>query len=809
MLPPAAAAIAPADALLRELLAVSLTGIIFYTPLYDSAGSGEIVDFTFEYLNPAAQRMMRMPEQPALTHNEQWPQSKTHGTFRFHVDAFVSGEPREYTINYQADGYDNYYRLAARRAGSGLLVSVTDTADQPRSPVEIALREAQARTEQQRAQLEGLFMQAPAALCRLDGPELVYTLVNPVYQQLFPSRPLLGLPLLTALPELRGHAVWDILQRVYHSGHTHVDQGVRIALARRADGPLEDLYFNHIFQPDLGADGRPRGVVVYAFDVTREVRASQELEGRVSERTNAALAFQADVLAAAQRQVQERQAFHDVFEQTPALIALLGSPGHRFEYVNPAYQALFPGRQLVGLHLDVAVPELRAQGFVEVLDRVYQTGETFLGEEVAFTLTPPEGQPPRTRYYNFTYQAYREAGEIAGVSSFAYDVTEQVLARQEREAQRQRLHSLFMQAPAAICILDGPNLVFELVNPSYQALFPDRQLHGRPLLDALPEIADHAVSRTFRAVYETGVTHEEKGILVPLDRPDGTLEDRYFNYIQQARRNAYGQPDGVLVFAFEVTDQVHARQQAQALAAELTTANQQLTRTNVDLDTFIYTASHDLKAPITNIEGLLHTLQHELPPQSPAGEIAYILDLMQDSVNRFTRTIEHLTDVSKLQREHDQPAVAVALAPLIEDVRLDLAPLLHQTGGRLLVDVRPTPTITFAEKNLRSVVYNLLSNALKYHHPDRPPQVKVRSRAEATYSVLEVQDNGLGIDLTREQPLFQLFQRYHTHVEGTGVGLFMVKRMVENGGGRIEVVSKLGQGTTFSVYFPRLPPQTS
>ena len=111
------------------------------------------------------------------------------GTFAFHVDAFVTDEPRHYDINYQADGYDNYYRLAARRSGQGLLVSFTDTADQPRTAVEVALREAQAReraalaaTEQQRAHLKRLFMQAPAAICRLDGPELSFGLLNPVFQ---------------------------------------------------------------------------------------------------------------------------------------------------------------------------------------------------------------------------------------------------------------------------------------------------------------------------------------------------------------------------------------------------------------------------------------------------------------------------------------------------------------------------------------------------------------------------------------------------------------------------------------------------
>jgi hypothetical protein len=171
----------PADTVLRDLLAVLLTGIIFYTPVYDPAGSGEIVDFTFEYLNPTAQRMMRMLEVLTLTHMGQWPHSKEYGPFQFHVEAFEPGKPREYNINYQADGYDNYYRLAARRSDYGLLVSFTDTADQPRSPVEVALRETQAdeqqaraEAEQQRQRFHEVLMQLPAYVTACHGPDHVY-----------------------------------------------------------------------------------------------------------------------------------------------------------------------------------------------------------------------------------------------------------------------------------------------------------------------------------------------------------------------------------------------------------------------------------------------------------------------------------------------------------------------------------------------------------------------------------------------------------------------------------------------------------
>ena len=169
---------------------------------------------------------------------------------------------------------------------------------------------------------------------------------------------------------------------------------------------------------------------------------------------------------------------------------------------------------------------------------------------------------------------------------------------------------------------------------------------------------------------------------------------------------------------------------------------------------------------------------------------------------RFTHTIHHLTDLSRLQKESDTPPHAVPLAPVIDGVRLDLAPLLAQTGGRFDVDVRAVPTVLFSEKNLRSVVFNLLSNALKYRHPDRPPLVRVRARRDGAWAVLEVQDNGLGFDIGREEQLFAMFQRLHTHVEGSGVGLYMVKRLVENAGGRISVESQIGTGTTFTVHLP-------
>ena len=240
--------------------------------------------------------------------------------------------------------------------------------------------------------------------------------------------------------------------------------------------------------------------------------------------------------------------------------------------------------------------------------------------------------------------------------------------------------------------------------------------------------------------------------------------------------------------------------QAQALLRD---NYEELTRVNVDLDNFIYTASHDLRAPITNIEGLVQALVSELPAEPATGsQVALILRLMQDSVERFKRTIDQLTDVSKLQREHGAAAVRVPLATVVEDVRLDLEPLIRSLDADLQLEVIDCPPFPLSEKNLRSVVYNLLSNALKYHSPERRPQVRLRAWCEDQHLLLTVQDNGLGLDPAGQQKLFGMFQRLHDHVEGSGIGLYMVKRMIENAGGHIEVKSELGMGSTFLVYLP-------
>jgi signal transduction histidine kinase len=139
----------------------------------------------------------------------------------------------------------------------------------------------------------------------------------------------------------------------------------------------------------------------------------------------------------------------------------------------------------------------------------------------------------------------------------------------------------------------------------------------------------------------------------------------------------------------------------------------------------------------------------------------------------------------------------------VHGVALDLEPLVRSAGGQLDIDLPDHVAVHFLEKNLRSLIYNLLHNAFKYRASDRLPQVCLRAQQEGQQVRIVVQDNGLGMSPAGLRKLFGLFERLHNHVEGSGIGLFMVKKMVENAGGRISVESELGVGSTFTVLLPQ------
>ena len=158
--------------------------------------------------------------------------------------------------------------------------------------------------------------------------------------------------------------------------------------------------------------------------MVQEILEANEQQAVLSEQ-----AYQNFKLAESQREL-----YQDLFKQAPALICISRGPEHRFEFVNAAYQSLFPGRQLVGLPIVEALPEVAEQGFVELLDQVYATGTPYQANEVPVQLPDAVTGQSREAYFNFTYQRFSEAGQPAGIMTFAFEVTELVHMRQALES---------------------------------------------------------------------------------------------------------------------------------------------------------------------------------------------------------------------------------------------------------------------------------------------------------------------------------------------------------------------------------------
>jgi signal transduction histidine kinase len=250
------------------------------------------------------------------------------------------------------------------------------------------------------------------------------------------------------------------------------------------------------------------------------------------------------------------------------------------------------------------------------------------------------------------------------------------------------------------------------------------------------------------------------------------------------------------------------RQELHDKNAQLSSANEavvarnlQLARTNQDLDNFVYAASHDLRQPVNNLHGLFEELRRSATFHDP--EEAVVLRLINESLLSLTTTITDLAAVVQEQRNHgDQTAEPVAFADVAADVIQALRPQLATTQAELETDFTALPALTYVRSNLRTILLNLLSNSLKYRDPSRALRVGVRSYEADGHPVLEVEDNGLGINLSRYgDQLFHLFRRFHPQVgEGTGVGLFLVNRLVQVHGGSVAVDSQERQGTTFRIY---------
>ncbi|MFN6946035.1 MAG: ATP-binding protein [Cytophagaceae bacterium] len=221
----------------------------------------------------------------------------------------------------------------------------------------------------------------------------------------------------------------------------------------------------------------------------------------------------------------------------------------------------------------------------------------------------------------------------------------------------------------------------------------------------------------------------------------------------------------------------------------------ELHKLNSEHETFIYSVAHDLKAPLQNIDGLINALNESIKANN-SEDIDHIQGMLKSSA---TKMKDMISDLGKISRDKACNKTQIRFSDLIDEIYLILKENIYKANGKISYDLEVDELI-FSRKDLRSILYNLLSNAVKYRSEERKLDIHVKTRREGEFILLSVKDNGRGIEEDKKETIFSLFTRVLDNVEGTGIGLYLVSKLVDAHEGKIIVNSKVNEGSEFLVY---------
>ena len=232
---------------------------------------------------------------------------------------------------------------------------------------------------------------------------------------------------------------------------------------------------------------------------------------------------------------------------------------------------------------------------------------------------------------------------------------------------------------------------------------------------------------------------------------------------------------------------------------ELTTSNLELVKQNSQLEQFGYITAHNLRAPVARIlslANLINSTSFAMPQDKE------VLDKLQLSVKDLDTIIFDLNRILDVKKGVHNTYEIISITDQLEKVKSALKDKIRDSDTRIIISLQVQKCFAIPAY-IESIFYNLVSNGIKYRDPERPLEIHITTSQEPGKLKLTIRDNGLGIDLNKlKDKIFNLYQRFHSHVEGKGMGLFLVKTQVEALNGTIEVQSSVGAGTTFTIILP-------
>lgn len=220
-----------------------------------------------------------------------------------------------------------------------------------------------------------------------------------------------------------------------------------------------------------------------------------------------------------------------------------------------------------------------------------------------------------------------------------------------------------------------------------------------------------------------------------------------------------------------------------------------------DHETLLDTLTHDIKTPLSTLVVAIN--QFKAIGLQNQESFEKLLGIVERSLTKMQNLIQELSETREHEHKYKSHAELLNVEHILEDVRLTLNEDIRSSGAIITSDVQISE-ITFSRRKLRSIIYNLISNSIKYRSSERIPEIIIKTEQDNEYIIIWIIDNGIGIDETKHEAIFSKYFRLNNALEGSGIGLYLVKELVLNAGGKIQLESELGKGTQIKLFLRKV-----